>query len=177
MITKEKEAELEAQTTALATFERAAQSMRVHDAESHARAAEALKTVKARSKALDTERKSITGPILDAKRRVDALFARALEPLGRIEGALRGEIERYHLELAAARVQAVEAREPVPSMPVAQGVSVRIVRKWRIVDPDRVPRAFCSPDPAKIETHFAGGGLEAIAGVEFYDDTISTVRT
>lgn len=139
---------------------------------------EMLKDVKRRWKALEDVRKSITGPLVNAQRNANAFFARGLDPLAELERALKTALGVYEAKKEAARLEAIKTAAIVPApAPKLNGITTRTVRRWRIKDPDKVPRQFCSPDADKINEHVRNGGIEAIPGVEFYDDTITAVRT
>lgn len=69
---------------------------------------------------------------------------------------------------------AVPTADPVKASKVVDGVSARTVWTFRIVDPDLVPRAYCSPDESAIREYMnavkrGGGDLSAlnIPGVSF----------
>lgn len=162
-------------------------NLSVHDQSSFAIASEICREVKARWKALDNRRKEITGPLTNAIRSVNALFAPVLGSLAEAEAVLKAKLAAHTAAEAQARTQAMETQAalhgagvlavvPMSAPPEAPGVNVRTVRRFEITDPDRVPRQFCSPDPERIRAHLEAGGLEAIPGVRFYDDQIVTVR-
>lgn len=110
------------------------------------------------------------------------------------------ELERRKVEKAmqeeAARLQAkleVEAKEagvePPPVMPVPaprpdsmtrteSGASASIRTAWtgEVIDPDQVPREFCSPDEKKI-TAGVKSGIREIPGVRIYEKPITVLRS
>lgn len=137
-----------------------------------------LVEVKRRYKTLDAFKKEIVGPFQNAVRNANASFARGLDPLLEIERAIKVALGVYEARIAAERKAAIQVAE-VPPPPVAKlaGVTTRTVRRWRITDAERVPKQFCSPDPKKIDEHLRNGGIAAIPGVEFYDETITAVKT
>jgi hypothetical protein len=146
--------------------------------EQYAAIGAALVEVKRRWKLLDEARKTITGPIRNAERNTNAFFAKALEPLSSLEMRLKRALGEYDLRKEAARMKALATASVVPPpSPEVKGVTTRVVRRWRVVNEDKVPRQFCSPDEKKVEAHLRAGGIEAIPGIEFYDETITTVRT
>lgn len=154
-----------------------AAQLKIHDAPSFDAAAGIVKAVKAERARIETARKSITGPLQDAMRATQALFRPVLDAYDEAEGAIKREIARYSRAAEESRVAAMVAARPVDAPPVAGGISIRKVRRFRVSNPDAVPRQFCSPDEEKIKAHLDAGGIEAIAGVEFYDDEIVTVRS
>lgn len=133
-----------------------------------------LVQVKAKIKRADEARKFLVAPALEQQRRINAFFAQGLEPLQRLEAIMKSGLSRYVQAVDAARREAMLASAPVPA-PAADvaGITYRTTRSFRVIDPDKVPRAFCSPDLAKIRD----AGTEEIAGVEFYDVQTPVVRT
>ena len=158
-----------------------AMSFPVTDHASFETASEVLRTVKGEWKRLDALRKSWTGPLADVTRSINGAFAGPLGALAAAEDAIKGKLGAFTARMHAARVEAVTTNSteisPIPFMPEAEGVSVRTKRSFRVVDPEQVPRQFCSVDESKIRAHLAAGGLEAIRGVEFFDEQIVSVRT
>jgi hypothetical protein len=150
----------------------------VKNDEHAARLGKLLQDTKRRWNTLEEFRKSITGPMVDAQRNANAFFKRGQEPLAELERALKGALGTYEARKEEDRRAAMKAQAivPAPAAPVA-GVTHRTKRSWRIVNEEKVPRQFCSPDRAKIEAHFRNGGLEAIPGVEFFDEIVTAVRT
>lgn len=144
-------------------------------------AAEVLRTIKGEWKRLDELRKSWTGPLANVTRSINGAFAGPLGALAAAESDLKAKCAAFSERMHAARVEAVTVNageiSPVPFMPEAQGVSIRTKRSFRVTDPEKVPRQFCSVDEMKIRAHLAAGGLEAIAGVEFFDEQIVSVRS
>jgi polyhydroxyalkanoate synthesis regulator phasin len=158
-------------------------------------AAEMLRDVKARHKALEEKRKTITQPLAQAKKAVDDLFRQPRELLEQAEACLKAKIAGY-LEAcqqanAAALAAVVCAETPEqasealatiqPTAEAPAGVSVRY--KWRAIvfSPEIVPDAFLSPDEAKIQaftdqavkTH---GKPTPISGVRFEQEAIVSSR-
>ena len=156
-----------------------ARSFLVRSHEEYERAGGVLRTVKAEWKRLDDLRKSWTGPLYSVQRSINGAFAGPLGALAEAEQSLKASMAAFDQAQEEARRLAVTetpGASPVPFLPEAEGVSVRVRRAFRIVDPDAVPRQFCSPDPDLIRAHLAAGGVEAIKGVEFFDERIVSVR-
>lgn len=137
-----------------------------------------VKLVKAQWKAVDEQRKGLVGPLLNTQRAINAMHAPALDLLGKAEQLAKQKIGAYVLATQQAREVAMVEQIPhlAPAVPETKGVSVRTVLRFEITDPDEVPRQFCSPDPEKIRAHLEDGGLAAIKGVRFFEDTSVTVR-
>jgi hypothetical protein len=146
--------------------------------EGYEAACELARMVKARWSEIDEVRKSITAPMMNAQRNTNAFFRPALDKYASIEARLKKTIAAYVVEQERVKVAAMQALaagvdvhgSSLMARPEATGVGVRMVKKWRIVDADRVARQFCSPDPAKIDAFLADGGIEAIPGIEFYEE-------
>jgi hypothetical protein len=65
----------------------------------------------------------------------------------------------------------------IASPPKTKGVVSTTRYKHRVLDPDLVPRQFCSPDNKKLRNYAQAMGSQAQAnGVEFYPETQTTVR-
>lgn len=143
-----------------------------------------LSSVRGLLKSLEDERTSITKPMLEAKRRVDGLFAPATKPLQECEGIIRGKLAdaaraRFAAEAEARRLaaEAAAAGDPgaaivalasAPEAVVTTGSSARVVRKWRVVDLAAVPREYLTVDTESVEAALTAG--VEIPGVEVYDD-------
>lgn len=151
-------------------------------------ATQLLQELKSVQHRVEMKRTEISGPLYRAHRAVNELFRPALDALGRGEGVLKSKIADYLRAKEQANNAALQAAAtaPTPALaqqaiqtvaPVAppQGVSVRKVWKFRVVDQDKVPRELCSPDPQKIREAFERGRRE-IAGVEFYQEDTVTAR-
>lgn len=157
-------------------------------------AAEALRDVKRRHKALEAERKKIAGPLLEAKRAVDALFKPPREALEQAERLIKGKIAGYLEAVAERNAEAVETASTAESLDEAsaalatiehaeapKGVNVRHVWRPVVIAEDLLDRRFLSPDPAKIKAwakeHVdADGKPLAIPGVRFDREAIVSSR-
>ena len=137
-------------------------------------------------KALETERKAVTSPLDEMKKRVMAEEKKLAKPLSdelarlkaltsayATECARRIEEERRAAEAAVAAEDAdpfgfntadvpapVAAPMPMPSMPHTS--SNRMAERWdfAVVDANAVPRELCSPDEKKIRAFIASKKAE-----------------
>lgn len=138
---------------------------------------------------IEAERKKITGPLWEAYKATNALFDPAKKRAEEMIRHLKSAIGAYDLEVSRARARAMQeqaAGAPPPVLPLPQhaetkehGVSTRVVWRWRVTDPDKVERGLCSPDLSKIERAIgdtANTTRAVVAGVEWYEDTQTTVR-
>lgn len=145
----------------------------VTDEGTHADACETLQWVKAQWESVERARLSIVGPMLNAKRNADAFFRPSLENYANSENHLKKEIARYRERVRAERIAQAESALPVVAPPAAvEGIQERVMPRWRVTDESKVPRNFLSVDPKKINDFLRDGGLRAIAGVEFYEETV-----
>jgi hypothetical protein len=163
--------------------------------EDSAFAADLIREVKAKHKELDDRRKEVTGPLNTTVKTINGWFKPALDALENAEKKLKAKVALYMTErekaarealaLAAAAQTAQEATAALAAAPtpaaMPQGVSMRMIWKFRIVDESAVPARFCSPDPNKIDAEMRGsvrddGAPTPIPGVEFFQEASMTVR-
>jgi hypothetical protein len=125
-----------------------------------------LVKVKTRIKALETQRTTVTGPLNQVLTTVNGWFRPARESYVALEGVLKDKLWKYdqavkaeqqrQLQAAAEAYRAgqVEAASTalaaIPDVPVTAGTSIATKRVLVVVDPDQVPREYCSPDPGKL---------------------------
>jgi hypothetical protein len=163
----------------------------VVDDETAAFAAEMAKKARNVHRALEEKRKTITTPLLAAKNATDALFKPTLDAVASIKRHYEQAIAVYDREREEARARVLAesaaqiARKEVPTeiipAPVhVEKTSVRHVWEPEIVEPDLVPREYCSPDVKKIreaiwyaDTHKPP---REIPGVRFVPKSIVVVR-
>lgn len=120
--------------------------------------------------------KALLGPFENAIRNAKGMFKPATEALSQAEQVLKEKMAAYYLEATKTREKAMAAGKDVPPPPEAKGTTFKARTGWRVVDEDKVDRKWCSPDPKKIQDYLDNGGLEAIAGIEFFDDPQVIVR-
>lgn len=152
-----------------------------------------LVDVKTRLKGLEERLKQITAPIRAAEKSARDLFRPAISALEESEGILKRKIADAQRATVEANRRAMEATQKAltqgdsrgaalaasylaPSAPPA-GVATRDVLTFTVVNPDKVPRALCSPDEKKIRAYIAMYGKTAIEGVKIAEDTQISVRT
>lgn len=149
------------------------------------------KEIKGQHDELETQRKTITKPLNDAKKATDALFKPALDALKQAEQILKSKLAAYAKEKEQRNVAALEQARQAPTAQGAQqaiarvapvvapqGVSVRQVWKFTVTDENAVPRELCSPDPKKIAAAFqvVNGQPVPVPGVRWYQEDSVTVR-
>lgn len=151
-------------------------------------ASDLLQHVKGEWERLDSRRKAITQPLLEAKRKIDALFSPATEALLEGEAILKRKIadaknalERANYEAQIAAQQhllqgdargAALATQNLQPVEAPAGIQYREVWKWRITNAAVLPRDFLCPDTKKIEAHVkAHGQNHNIPGIAVERDT------
>lgn len=150
-----------------------------------------VKHVKAQLNALDSRRKEITQPLLQAKRSVDDLFAPVIKNLEESERVLKSKIGAYVASQERARVRAMQASAleyqaggtptlVIPEPARTQGVTVKELWDYEVTDPTLVPRDLCSPDRLLILSRIQGKGPndppETIPGIRLFLGTSVVVR-
>lgn len=154
--------QLAEETARYAALVQTVKAVPVDDASSVKWAGEVLISLKAKLTALDARRTYTNRPLLEAKRRVDALFAAPLGALRDLEAHLKGAIACYNQSVEQTRVAAMReaaaaleaGRTPTEIIPApveVQCVTVRHFWRAEVIDADAVPRELCSPDPEKIQ--------------------------
>lgn len=150
------------------------QSIQVSDQQSYTNAEFTLKKITKHSNELEKKRKEFAAPFLDASKEIKALADQERSDLEDEKARLKKimikwidiqEAKRKKEEEAAARLAAAEAEkdpfgdganvpaEPVTSEPKKFASSKRTVYAFDVVNPNLVPREFCSPDDAKIRAY------------------------
>jgi hypothetical protein len=64
---------------------------------------------------------------------------------------------------------------PVNVAPVVSGISTKLVWTYNIIDENKIPREFCSPDPKKISGAISFGVRE-VEGLRIYQEKIISSR-
>lgn len=158
-------------------------------------AADLIREVKDKHRQLDDRRKEVTGPLNQTVKTINGWFKPALDALENAERKLKSKVatfvqerERQTREALAAVAAAQTAEdakralaEAQPPAFLPQGMSARMVWRWRVVDVNAVPRSFCIPDAQRIEAELRGavkdgGSPPTIDGIEFFQETQMAVR-
>lgn len=117
-----------------------------------------LQDVKGKTKALEAQRTSVTKPMLDAKKQIDAWFKPAKAALAKLEELLKTAIGGYLTAQETARLAALQSGDHEGALAVDQptipaGLQTRTVWKFEIVDVALIPREYLVVDSAKIQAH------------------------
>lgn len=151
-----------------------------------------LREIKAEWSSVEEDRKKITNPMNAALKATNALFKPTLDALKQAESSLKDKVAGYMNEKQAANVAALQAASVattpfqaqqamafVAPVEAPQGVSVRLLWKFQVTEPDLVPRELCSPDLKKIGEacqYGPDGQPLPIPGVQWFQDSSVTVR-
>ena len=151
------------------------QAIKVKDQQSFTNAEFTLKKITGHSNELEKKRKELAAPFMDAQKKIKALADQNRADLedektrlkkGMAKWIEAEEAKRKKEEEAAARLAAENAKsdpfgddadtapsELVTAAPRKFASSARIVYDFEVVNPNLVPREFCSPDLSKIRTY------------------------
>jgi len=157
-------------------------------------AAECLREITAKRKQLEKDRKDLGGPLLKAKQKIDAYFKPATTSLAAAEKSLKSIMGDYQLKLQRERAEAARkaeeaARKAAPveevqeilvkaakiETPKVEGVSVRMIKKFEISDPDKLPRHLLVPDTTKIRSAVMSG--VEVPGVRVWEEPSIATRS
>lgn len=155
---------------------------------------EILTEVKGKKKALENERKKVTGPLNQALEVIRGWFRPPIRFYDRCEEKLKRKIANYHNEqrkkqqaaLKAAgeasmkgdRAKAAKAMRVATAAKVSKvsGVSMRPVLKWKVEDFEKVPRAFLCVDHAAVNEYFKENPNGKISGITVEQDLSVSAR-
>lgn len=173
----------------------AAQAFQIVTEQDHAFACQQLILVKTNSKHFLEQKETATKPLNAGLKAVRDMFRPIENALSAMELCLKQKIGKYEqdkkneeqktLAEAATLFQTgqqelgIIALNAVPEVAVQkqQGVSTRKVIKFRVVDPNLVPREFCQPVDALIRARVSLSGMGTnIPGVQVYEDIQVTGR-
>lgn len=109
-----------------------------------------------------------------------------LERRKREEAMRKAQEELYRRQQQEAKAAHVEPPPPPAPIPVKEetvtraetGAAAHIRREWKgtVVDPEQVPREYCSPDQKKIN-EAVKLGVREIAGVEIKEEVTTVIRS
>lgn len=179
---------VQAETTAAGEMLKQFQQIEIDGQDDFGAVGELLTEIKRRSKALETARKEITAPMLDAKKKVDDLFRTPLDLLTRCEGVLKAKVQAYMRQREAEVLKqisdpaAADAAALVPAAAMATlptNMSERRVWTFEVVDASLVPRDFLLVDSEKVREAIKalGGENVVIPGIRIFQEKQLSVRT
>lgn len=142
------------------------ESFEIRNEDDYTFAGELLKKAKEQWRALEERRTEVTKPLNEALRAVNGWFKPAQEPYKQAEHILKQKISAYLLAQRAANAAAMQAAAQAAQAgdagqaaqhvaalveaPRVQGVSMREVWDFEVVNLDEVPREFLCLDEAKV---------------------------
>ncbi len=117
-----------------------------------------LQDVKGKMKALEAQRTSVTKPMLDAKKQIDAWFKPAKGALTKLETLLKEAIGGYLTAQETARLAALQAGDHEGALAIDQptipaGLATRTIWNFEVIDEAFIPREYIVIDAAKIQQH------------------------
>lgn len=101
--------------------------------------------------------------------------ARAREEARKLQEALDAEAKEKGIEAAKVQEPVMPKDDPV-TRTEAGSANLRTVWTFEVMDPDKVPRKYCTPDPRLIR-QAVKGGVRKMAGVRIYQDQQVAIRT
>jgi hypothetical protein len=163
--------------------------------EEYLQAGQGLVELKSRWKVVEEKRTSLVKPLNDVVKSINAMFKPVLDQWDVTMDVVKRAMHDYQVREAEAQRKALEEAARLAqqgqtgqeftalvaqgsAIPVkAQGVSTRVMWRWRVVDAAAVPREYLCVDAAKVEAlvkeHKEGA---KIPGIEVYREEIMAVR-
>ena len=162
-------------------------------------AAEDLKVIKGKYNEIENERKELTRPIDEGKRRIMDFFRAPLTRLASAEANIKRALLSYQQEqqrIAAENARKIQERadkaaangkakkaaelqqqaaavEQMTIAPKVAGISTRTAWHYRVVDESIIPREYLEPkDSVLSKLATATKGQLKIPGIEFYSEEI-----
>lgn len=170
-------------------------TLTIATAEEYQQAAAGLVELKGRWKVVEDKRTSLVKPLNDVVKSINGMFKPVLDSwdttMAIVKRAMQdyqareAETQRKALEAAAALAQQGQTGEEFTALVTqgsavpakAQGISTRVMWRWRVVDVAAVPREYLSIDPAKVDAVVKAQQDGAkIPGIEVYREEIMAVR-
>lgn len=139
---------------------------------------DALRQVVDTRGSIKAERDAVVKPMAAALDAARDLFKRIDAKYEAVEGRFRSEIARFTDEQQQLEAELLEAAADAEvhslalvtsAAPVAEGVSTRKLKKWRLADASQVPDQYWQLDEVKIGKAIRAG--VQIPGIEAYHET------
>jgi len=170
-------------------------TLTITTSEEYLQAGQGLVELKGRWKVVEEKRTSLVKPLNDVVKSINAMFKPVLDQWDVTMDVVKRAMHDYQVREAEAQRKALEEAARLAqqgqtgqeftalvaqgsAIPVkAQGVSTRVMWRWRVVDAAAVPREYLCVDAAKVEAlvkeHKEGA---KIPGIEVYREEIMAVR-
>jgi hypothetical protein len=168
-----------------------ARDVEISSAEDEAFVAELLAEVKGKNKRLEEMKQAALRPMRETIKTIQSWFEPAQAAYAQMESLLKGRVIEYRAKLEDQRraaLRAMQAGETPQEVSVAivalkqaqapttEGISVRRVWSFEIVDASKVPVDFMSVDSGKIRAAVSSGVRE-INGVRIFEQEIVASRS
>ena len=179
----------EAQEISIDTIINVKNAISITDDVSYESAALIVKVIKEKLKIITDEKKSITEPINEAKKRVEAHYAKPIELLTEAEKEIKSamlvykELQKLKQE-AQAKLEKENPTEECHDGKVTvtsiekkvDGVSTKEIWTFEIIDPYQIPREFLKVDEVLIGQKVRAGVRE-IQGVNIFSKKVMSIKT
>ncbi len=160
-------------------------SYAIIDNPSYVNAAEDLKKIKQKASELEEQRKSMTRPLDESKKRIMDFFRKPLNLLAQMEATIKSSMLKFQREEEIRRQEEQKKLDklakknglPAPVIPTkvekVTGVKTKTLWRFRIKDEKKIPREYLIPNEKMLGqlAEATKGSLE-IPGVEFYPEEI-----
>lgn len=177
----------------VSAVERKADAIEITKSEEYANAVDIVAKLKEIGSKIKEKKESLTKPLNEALRNARELFAPLEMQFSNAEGIIKGKLLDYKrkkdeearieeariaarvekgtlkIETAERKMEAVERIDTTTRGDVGE-ISIRKIKKVRIVNESLIPREYLQPDMVAIRRDALGG--KAIAGVEVYDEEV-----
>lgn len=186
-------------TTMLAQAQQVAAAvpaLSISNAAEYLQAGQGLVEIKSRWKAVEEKRTSLVKPLNDVVKNINAMFKPVLDQWDTTMDVVKRAMLDYQVREADAQRKALEAAATMAqqgqtgqefhalvaqgsAMPVKpQGITSRVIWRWKITDAALVPREYLCVDASKLDAVVkeAKEGVK-IPGIEVYREEVMAVRT
>lgn len=159
-------------------------------------AAAGLVELKTRWKVVEDKRTSLVKPLNDVVKSINAMFKPVLDQWDRTMEVVKRAMQEYQVREAETQRKALEDAAKLAqqgetgqhfhalvaqgsAMPTkAQGISTRVMWRWKVVDGAAIPREYLCVDVAKVDAAVKEGKENTkIPGIEVYREDVMAVRT
>ena len=171
-------------------------ALSISNAAEYLQAGQGLVEIKSRWKAVEEKRTSLVKPLNDVVKNINAMFKPVLDQWDTTMDVVKramidyqvqeADVQRKALEAAAAMAQQGQTGQEFTAlvaqgsaMPAkAQGISTRVMWRWKVTDVALVPREYLCVDASKLDAVVkeAKEGVN-IPGIEVYREEVMAVRT
>lgn len=172
LITPDAQSKMDGAQSAAASLARM-EAWQCETVEDQSTVARMLSMVQTKIAEIEELRTSITRPLLETKRRIDALFSSIVAPFDHTKGVLKGKLADVARAQALALEQAREAARAGEIVPVVPEVVTPTQWEWtyEIENVNKMPRDFLCPNHAAIKMHMGlfrkSETIDGVDGIRF----------